>query len=401
MTQASYSVSEITRYIKERLESAPLLQDVWVEGEISNWIRSRAGHCYFTLKDTRASIRGVIWRTTASGLAFEPEDGQAVLARGHVSVYEPQGQYQLYVDALQPVGRGALYLQFEELKERLGAEGLFDADRKRSLPEYPVLIGVVTSPTAAALQDILNVLRRRWPVAQVLLSPTLVQGVDAPPQIVAALNKLYAQAGVDVIIIARGGGSIEDLWAFNDERVARAIAEAPVPVISGVGHEVDFTIADFSADVRAPTPSAAAEVAVPDQAEIRGKVCTASTAATECVERHIRDARHELDMLRQSLARLSPRLRIQRDRQRVDDLYRRVGQIGQHHLLLMRERLSGMQHRLGVLDPHATLDRGYAVVRKLDGHVVRSVIQVTAGDPLSVQVSDGDFAARVEDSGGG
>jgi exodeoxyribonuclease VII large subunit len=349
-----------------------------------------------TLKDVYASIRSVIWRTTAARLPFAPQDGQAVLAHGHVSVYEPQGQYQFYVDALHPIGHGALYLQFEELKRRLDAEGLFDPERKRPLPLFPASIGIVTSPTGAALHDIRNVLSRRWPSARVLLSPTLVQGGDAAPQIVAALQALYSRRDeVDLIIVARGGGAIEDLWAFNDERVARTIAESPVPVISGVGHEVDFTIADFVADLRAPTPSAAAEMAVPEQEKVLEQLEALSTRSGDVVHRRIRDVRHELDGWRQSLARLSPRLRIERDRQRIDDLSHRVDHAGQSSLILLRERLSGLARRLDGLSPRATLARGYAVVRGQDGQVVRRAAQVAAGELITVRVSDGDFTARV------
>jgi exodeoxyribonuclease VII large subunit len=345
------------------------------------------------LKDAQASIRAVIWRTTASRLLFVPQDGQAVLAHGRISVYEPQGQYQFYIDMLQPTGRGALYLQFEELKRRLGAEGLFDAARKRSLPPFPSCIGVVTSPTAAALQDILHVLGRRWPLAQVLLSPTLVQGTGAPLQIVDALRVLYERNDVELIIIARGGGSIEDLWAFNDERVARTVADSPVPVVSGVGHEVDFTITDFVADLRAPTPSAAAEVVVPNQVEVRAQL-----AFQEYVRQILRDAQGELDERRRSLALLSPGVQIERDRQRVDDLWRRADQSCQARFMLLRERLSGLVHRLDGLNPYATLARGYAIVRGSDEQVVRSVAQVTAGEEITILVSDGDFSARVESS---
>jgi exodeoxyribonuclease VII large subunit len=239
MYQQARSVTEITAHIKSMLERDELLQDLWLEGEISNWSRSRSGHCYFTVKDEGASIRAVVWRSLASQLDFEPQDGLAVLAHGRVSLYEPQGQYQFYVSYIEPRGRGALYAQFEALKARLREEGLFTAERKRALPPFPQRIGVVTSPTGAALRDILNVIGRRWPLAEVVLSPTLVQGEQAPAQIIDALDALYQRPSVDLIILGRGGGSIEDLWAFNDEGVARAVYRSPVPVVAGVGHETD------------------------------------------------------------------------------------------------------------------------------------------------------------------
>ena len=395
MSQVSYSVSEITQHIKSEIEGDPVLQDLWVEGEISNWKRSAAGHCYFTLKDAEAAISAVIWRTTAARLSFAPEDGQSVLAHGRVSVYEPRGQYQFYADFLQPVGLGSLYLQFEALKQRLDGEGLFAQERKRPLPPFPARIGVVTSATGAALRDILNVLGRRWPVAQVLLSPTLVQGAEAPPQIVAALQRLYARDDVDLILVARGGGSIEDLWAFNNEEVARTLATSPVPVISGVGHEVDFTIVDFVADVRAPTPSAAAEMAVPDQAEVYGQLGAALTVMAETVRQKVDLARRELEAQQRTLIRLSPMIQVARERQQVDDLQRRAQQAWWHRLSMARERLSGLEGRLHGLNPQATLDRGYAIVRGQDGGVVRRVSQVAEGERINVRVTDGDFAARV------
>lgn len=394
--QAPYSVTEITAYIKSKFEGDRSLQDLWLEGEISNWSRSRAGHCYLTIKDAGAALRAVIWRATADNLSFSPQDGQSVLAHGRVSVYEPQGHYQFYIDLLQPTGRGALYAQFEALKSRLGAEGLFDEERKRPLPPFPNLIGLVTSPTGAAVRDILNVLGRRWPLAQVVLSPALVQGEGAPPQIVAALYSLYALADLDLIILARGGGSIEDLWAFNDERVARAICASPVPVVSGVGHEVDFTIADFCADVRAPTPSAAAEMVVPDQAEIRSQLAAAAAALGECTRRRMTKFCLEMDTTRASLKRLSPQMQIARDRQRGDELQQRLDRVCRHRLALLQERLSGLTHRLRGLDPQGTMKRGYAVVRRQDGEIVRSVAQVSPGTQIEVTVADGKFDAEVE-----
>jgi exodeoxyribonuclease VII large subunit len=257
-----------------------VLQDLWLEGEVSNWKHAPSGHIYFTLKDEAASIRCAMWRSNIQRAAYLPAgDGEAVLAHGYVSVYEPQGVYQFYVDDVQPVGLGSLYARFEQLKARLQAEGLFDADRKRSLPHFPRRIGVVTSPSGAVLRDILNVLRRRYPLAEVIVAPTLVQGPEAPAQIVRALERVGQVPGVDVIILARGGGSLEDLWAFNDEAVARAIVAAPVPVVSGVGHETDFTIADFAADLRAPTSSAAAELVTPDRAALRQQVERAASTA--------------------------------------------------------------------------------------------------------------------------
>jgi exodeoxyribonuclease VII large subunit len=401
MERLSFSVSEITRRIKELLEADEGLRDIWVEGEISNWVRSRAGHCYFTLKDARASIRAVMWRSIAGRLGFEPRDGEAVRAHGTVSVYEPQGQYQLYVDAVHRTGQGALYLEFEALKARLAAEGLFDEDRKRPLPSLPTGIGVVTSPTGAALRDVLDVLKRRWPLAAVLLSPTLVQGERAPAQIVGALEALYAHVRaaraphVDLIIVTRGGGAIEDLWAFNDEWVARTIVASPVPVISGVGHEIDFTIADFCADVRAPTPSAAAEVAVPDVTEIEGQVLALRSALVSAVARRLDEYGAVLGYQNQTLSRLSPRGRVDESRQRVDDLTRRLESAGRHRRSLLAAETVGLRRRLEGLNPLAILDRGYALVQRADGIVVRSTGAVAEGEEVAIRVADGVIGAEV------
>jgi exodeoxyribonuclease VII large subunit len=393
-----YSVRAITAYIKQRLEVDLTLRDLWLEGEISNWRPAPSGHVYFTLKDSDASIRCVMWRSTLPRLSYLPAgDGEAVLAHGHVSVYEPSGQYQFYVDEMEPVGLGALHAQFEQLKARLAQEGLFDEARKRPLPPFPRRIGVVTSPVGAALRDILNVLRRRYPLAEVILSPSQVQGEDAPPQIVRALGALRHLESVDVIILARGGGSLEDLWAFNDERVARAVAASPIPVVCGVGHETDFTIADFVADLRAPTPSAAAELVAPDREELarRLRVFVAQLAAN--TSEAIAQRRHRLAVEARTLGRLSPQARIDQRRQRVDDLGHAAQSAVAHRLALGRARLNGLSSRLSALNPEATLARGYAIVRhSADGRVVSRVGQVSTGDRLSVQVSDGEFDSVVQ-----
>jgi exodeoxyribonuclease VII large subunit len=403
MQRFSLTVSEITRRIKDRLESGEGLRDVWIEGEVSNWVRSRAGHCYFTLKDAQAAIRAVMWRSTAGRLAFDPQDGQAVRAHGYVSVYEPQGQYQFYVDALHSTGRGALYLEYEALKERLAAEGVFDPERKRPLPGMPACIGVVTSPTGAALRDVLNVLRRRWPMAHILLAPTLVQGARAPAQIVTALQSLYARVeregelSPDVIIVTRGGGPIEDLWAFNDEQVGRTIAASPVPVISGVGHETDFTISDFCADKRAPTPSAAAEIAVPDVLEVEGELDALRACLEDSWQQGLAQRRAALELQHRMLDSLSPRRRVDDGRQRVDELARRASHATRHRLALLRTQGVGLSRRLEGLNPLAILERGYAVVRRSDGSLARSVDAVRVGETVDVRVSDGRFGAKVVD----
>ncbi|MEJ2555916.1 MAG: exodeoxyribonuclease VII large subunit [Anaerolineae bacterium] len=397
-----YSVSAITAYIKERLRVDQTLQDLWLEGEISNWRRAPSGHVYFTLKDPDASIRCVMWRSTLPRLSYLPAgDGEAVLAHGYISVYEPNGQYQFYVDELEPVGLGALQAQFEQLKARLAQEGLFDEARKQPLPRFPRRIGVVTSPAGAALRDILNVLRRRYPLAEVLLSPTLVQGEDAPLQIVSALQALSEVKDVDVIVLARGGGSLEDLWAFNDERVARAVAASSIPVVCGVGHETDVTIADFVADLRAPTPSAAAELVTPDRDELARRLQSFRAQLAAGVGEAITRRRRMLAGEMRALRRLSPQTWIDRRRQRVDDLSRIAQTTIAHRLALGRERLNGLSLRLSALDPQATLARGYAIVRRVeDGHVVSRVGQVVSGDRLSVQVSDGEFRSIVQEGGG-
>lgn len=389
-----WTVGELTRHIRNLLEADVSLRNVWLRGEISNLSRPASGHLYFSLKDAGASLKCVMWRSTVEFLGWQPEHGAQVLARGRISVYPQGGVYQLYVDELHPAGVGDLHARFEELRERLRAEGLFEIERKRPLPAFPRLLGVVTSPQAAALRDVLQVLRRRWPLVKVLLAPTLVQGDMAPPQIVAALRALDARDDVDLILLVRGGGSLEELWAFNDERVARAIAACRHPVVCGVGHETDFTIADFAADVRASTPTAAAELSVPDQADLRRRVRAHGAQVEEQVLRRMAEARQGLEREARSLARLSPRGRIEAERQRLDELTRRASQALLHSLALRRAALGRARAQMLALSPQATLERGYAIVRREDtGAVVRSVQQAQAGDDLRIQVQDGELTA--------
>ena len=392
-----YTVSQLTGHIRRLIESEPELSDLWVEGEVSNFSRASSGHCYFTLKDAGSQINCVMWRSVANRQVSLPAGGDLVLAHGRVSVYEAGGRYQLYVDKIQPAGVGNLYLEFERLKARLETEGLFDPERKRPLPSFPRCIGVVTSPTAAALRDILNVLGRRYPLARVLLSPTQVQGDAAPPQIVAALAALNARDDVDVIIVARGGGSLEDLWAFNDERVARAVAGSRLPLICGVGHESDFSLADFAADLRAPTPSAAAEMVAPDRAELRAQVAGLALALTAALQIIIEEQRWRLAEQARALKHLSPAAQLAQARQRVDDLAARAEAATRHDLALRRERLGGLLGQLVGVSPLGTLERGYAIVRRREGGaVVRSVKQVAPGDALAVRVTDGEFEAEAK-----
>ena len=393
----TWSVSDLTIYIRELFEIDFRLQDVEVSGEISNFTRARSGHLYFALKDEAAQLKCVMWRSSAERLRFRPQDGDAVVANGRISVYEASGVYQLYADRLEPAGRGDLAQAFEMLKQRLADEGLFDAEYKKPIPRFPKKIGIVTSADAAALRDILNVLRRRYPLVQVLIAPTLVQGNEAPPQIVRALQWLDGRSDIDTIIIARGGGSMEDLWAFNDERVARAIFAARHPIISGVGHEVDFTITDFVADMRAPTPSAAAELAVPDVADWQPILHGLRAKLAADMLDNLEQKQWQVQSLARALRHLSPQVGLDNQRQRVDGLYGRL-----HNTIL--RRLDREQNRLAVANtglfaysPLATLSRGYAIVRDGNGRIVRSRQTVSVGQPLSVQVSDGQFAVTVTD----
>jgi exodeoxyribonuclease VII large subunit len=394
----SWSVTGLTRFIRELLESDSDLQDVWVVGEVSNCMRPSSGHLYFTIKDMNASLRCVMWRTEVGRQKFVPRDGDAVEVHGSIGLYEVNGLYQLYADLIRPTGEGLLFQEFLKLKERLELEGLFDPLRKRAIPRLPSCIGIVTSPTGAALRDILNTLKRRCPMARVVISPTPVQGEDAPALIVKALQDLEREVGPDLILLARGGGSMEDLWAFNDERVVRAIAACTVPVICGVGHETDFTLADFAADLRAPTPTAAAEQAAADREELRSSVQDLSRSLNHLMRTYLQAPRWQLDEVNMRMQMLSPRVRIRSARQQMDDLSRRATSAFSHTMLLKRTRLSSLQQSLGALNPEAVLRRGFAVITGSRGDLIRSVEQVQPGDHLQVRVSDGQFGVQVNDN---
>jgi exodeoxyribonuclease VII large subunit len=388
-----WTVSELSSYIRELFEIDYRLRDIEVSGEISNFSRARSGHLYFTLKDENSQIRCVMWRQAAERLPFGPEDGDAVIVTGRVSVYEAGGNYQLYAERIEQAGRGDLAIAFERLKNQLADEGLFDGARKKPIARFPRKIGIVTSADAAALRDILNVMGRRFPLVHILIAPTLVQGSGAPAQIARAIQWLDGRTDIDTIIVARGGGSIEDLWAFNDEAVARAIFGAQHPIITGIGHETDFTIADFVADVRAPTPSAAAEMAVPDAEEISALISQWQGALLGKMTSIVEQKRWQLSSLARALRHLSPRANVDADRQRVDQLNGRLEQAIALKLGQLSNRHSIAQARLWAVSPLGTLRRGYAIVRDEEGAVVRSVQNVAKGDELKIQVSDGEITA--------
>lgn len=388
-----WTVTRLTLFLRNLIESDSVLQDVWVNGEISNLARPASGHLYFTLKDSGAALRCVMWKSSAARLRTVPQNGDAVEVHGKLGIYEVQGNYQLYVDQVQPAGEGELYREFLRLKARLEAEGLFDAGRKRPIPALPGRIGIVTSESGAALRDMLNTLRRRLPSVDVVLAPAPVQGTEAPPALIAALEQLN-QLEPDVILLARGGGSIEDLWAFNDETLARAVAGSRIPVICGVGHETDFTLCDFAADLRAPTPTAAAELAtaVTSQDLQAGLEETERRLGSLIMER-LEDLRTALEGFVSGLRYGSPERRLQTERQRVDESARRAVSAFLHAQALKRAQLRGMASRLEALNPLAVLGRGYAVItRQADGGVVTRVDQ--AGERMNVRVSDGVFQVR-------
>jgi exodeoxyribonuclease VII large subunit len=394
----NYTVGELTEHIRRMFQENIWLQDVTVRGEISNMRRASSGHWYFTLKDDQAQLRCAMWRSAVSAQRYIPEDGAQVEAHGYIDLYAARGEYQLLADAIRPLGVGDLYLQFEQLKARLAAEGLFDPARKRPLPAFPLRIGVVTSPEAAAFRDVQNVLRRRFPLAELLLSPTAVQGDSAPPQIVAALQRFDRPDSADVVLLVRGGGSIEDLWAFNDEQVARAVAACPVPVIAGVGHDTDFTIVDFVADLRAPTPSAAAELATPDAAELRLGLESARAHLAALMQSHISDRRGALENAQRLLRGHSPTRQISTQRQRIDDWSARLERSQRGQIRMLRQRLDSRTAALRAADPRAILARGYAIVTfSHSGARVPQASAARPGDAITVQLHDGDFKARVED----
>ncbi len=393
---ATLSVSEITRFIQALLESEPVLQDVWVQGEISNLKYHTSGHVYLTLKDDQAALRCVIWKTYVPRLRGKLQDGMSITAHGRIGVYERSGDYQLYIDTVQLAGEGLLYQEFMRLKAKLEDEGVFDPTRKRPLPERPRLIGIVTSSTGAALQDMLNILRQRYPLVEVVLAPAAVQGNNAPREIIAQL-KVLGQIPVDVIILARGGGSIEDLWAFNDERVVRAIAASPVPVVTGIGHETDFTLADFAADVRAPTPTAAAVQVTPDIVEIRASLLSLQGELVDAMASVIETHRMELREADHGLARYTPINRVQNERQHVDMLQEKAIRSMLHFIQLQRSRLNGDTQHLSSVSPMAVLQRGYALVMTPEGMLVSSINQIQPKDMVDVKLKDGSFISSVQD----
>ncbi|HQL28397.1 MAG TPA: exodeoxyribonuclease VII large subunit [Anaerolineaceae bacterium] len=392
-----FSVTSLNNYLRELLETDEVLQDLWVRGEISNFSQPRSGHLYFTLKDSEAQIRCVMWKNAAMRLRFSPADGMQVEAHGAMSIYPAQGQVQLYVDALRPAGEGALYQEFLRLKARLEAEGLFDPARKRPLPRLPRHIGVVTSATGAALQDILQTLSRRLPILKVSVAPSPVQGAEAPAGIMAALHRLNQLPDLDLIILARGGGSIEDLWAFNDENVARAIYDSRVPIISGVGHETDFTIADFVADLRAPTPTAAAELATPVTAqELSMSLRAASEALDARLEGLLNTARQQLALAQAELRRASPRAVVQNALQRLDEMQSRLDRLILNQLEIRGLRLANSQSRLDALSPQAVLQRGYAIITDQNsGSLISRKAQTRPLQGIFLRVQDGIIPAQV------
>ncbi|MEI6234238.1 MAG: exodeoxyribonuclease VII large subunit [Planctomycetota bacterium] len=392
----AWTVTQLTRHLKDCIERG--YPNIWLEGEISNFKAYGSGHIYFTLKDDGAQLSSVIWKTSAERLKFVPDDGAKVLAHGRLSVYEPRGTYQFIVDRLEPLGVGDLAAAFEQLKKRLAAEGLFDPERKRPLPRYPRRIGIVTSPSGAALQDMIKVIFARWPV-ELIIAGVQVQGDRASGEIasaIAALNRLRGDDRPDVLIVGRGGGSLEDLWAFNEEAVARAIVASDIPVISAVGHEVDFSIADFAADVRAATPSHAGEMVVPRFDETLEYLDTLREALPKALIKRMDIARRRLESIEQSYALRHPEQRIAMLRQRLDDLSQRLMPQPQYLVERLKQRVSALAGKLDALSPLRVFERGYSATRRLsDGVLIDSISKATPGERIRTRVADGEFESKI------
>jgi exodeoxyribonuclease VII large subunit len=433
-----YTVSRLNGEVRSLLETQ--YSSVWIEGELSNLARPASGHIYFSLKDEAAQIRCAMFRGRNARMNFTPTDGMAVVCRGRVGLYEARGEYQLVVDHMEEAGEGLLQREFERLKKQLASEGLFDSAIKKPLPLLPRRIGVITSPTGAAVRDIIHVLARRFPAVPVLVYPVPVQGEGAAVQIAQSIKLAVARADCDVLILARGGGSLEDLWSFNEEVVARAIHDCPIPVISGIGHEVDFTVADFVADVRAPTPSGAAEIAVPDKVEWLRSISDRWARIHRAMNRRLTGSRDRADWLMKRIAQLHPGNRLHQRAQRLDELEQRLSQACrgslrtrtstlstlEHRLLarspatairegrqqssnallrlrsqmrrtleMTKQRFDATAHALAAVSPDATLERGYAIVTRAGGDIVRNAVELESGEVLGVRVARGDFNAVV------
>lgn len=393
---SAVSVSELNTFIKMLLESAPTLNDVYVKGEISNFKNHiSSGHFYFSLKDKDSQIKAVMFRSSASKMKFVPENGMMVVAHGRVASYVRDGQYQLYADSMEPDGVGALYVAFEQLKQRLAAQGVFAPEKKKPLPKIPKTIGVITSPTGAAVRDIINIATRRFPFAKIVVYPALVQGENAASSLISGIRYFNDTGSADVIIIGRGGGSIEDLWAFNDENLAKTVCASEIPVISAVGHETDFTICDFAADLRAPTPSAAAELAVPDTAELKHKINNIISRESAVLLQMLSAKRETLARYEKSRYLSSPEHMIDDRRMALVLSSERLMTSAAHVNEIKKHALSALSGKLEALSPLAVLSRGYGVVSSDEGKVIKEIADVSVGDKITVKVRDGEIYAGV------
>lgn len=393
---AIHSVSEVNNFIKQLLASTPVLSSIMVRGEISNFKCYASGHCYFTLKDASSALKCVMFRSQAQHLRFQPVNGLSVIASGNIAVYERDGVYQLYVDSLAPEGKGDLALAYEQLKNRLAAEGLFAKDRKKALPQFPKKIGVVTSLSGAVLRDIYHVTKRRWPAVQLVLYPVQVQGEFSAKQVALAIEFFNTKYAVDVMIVGRGGGSMEDLWSFNEEVVVRAIAASKIPIISAVGHETDFSLADFAADVRAATPSQAAELAVPDRDELKRYVVRMQRQLAQMARRELNERRLRLQACQKNKLLQRPELLLADRRQRLDNLISKLRQCLDENITVKNHQLSLALEKLSVLNPAKTLQRGFALVEH-GGKIVTRVQEVKKGDKLQLTFSDGKVSVVAAD----
>ncbi|MBP3705050.1 MAG: exodeoxyribonuclease VII large subunit [Clostridia bacterium] len=392
------SITQINYFLKSLIEGDGRLTDIYASGEISNFTdHYRSGHLYFSLKDEKSVIKAVMFSGAARRLRFRPKDGMRVIVRGRVSVYEPSGQYQFYVEEMQPDGLGALSLAFEQMKEKLSKEGLFSEEYKKPIPRFPQRVGIITSPTGAAVQDMLNILSRRWPAAELVFCPVLVQGDGAPKQLIDAVRLMNEKDAADVILIGRGGGSAEDLAAFNDEGLARAIFASHIPVISAVGHETDFTICDFVADLRAPTPSAAAELAVPDGAEVRMQLDMLTQRMRQAEESLLNYNRQMLDTVASARVLREPEALLLTQRQQLESVMQRLKAAGKNRTMMAVAQLTELSGRLDAMSPLKVLSRGYAILSHEDGSTVSAVRDIEPGEVLSAKLVDGTLRVSVLD----